>query len=215
MAATSRSGRGNQAVRPRLQTEHRRLHAESRAGAEVVHDVPEAPAARPTPRVTGRRSRRVLERDDRQVSVLGWSTHPARPSRKAKPGDAGVSLPTGDYTVAVDAGTQHLTLAHVAVVAGQRLTVRISRTTSGFTVISMSRRSATPWLRVLFFGLVEAGVIAAPAFAQAAVGPCKPVFDAMLKETTTPHHAVTIRAGSPQGEATHHRTDGEVTRRQS
>ena len=51
--------------------------------------------------------------------------------------------------------------------------------------------------RVLCFVLM-AGVIAAPAFAQAAVGPCKPVFDAMLKETTTPHHAVTTQPGEPR-----------------
>ena len=53
--------------------------------------------------------------------------------------------------------------------------------------------------RVPFFGLV-AGVIAAPAVAQAAAGPCKPVFDAMLKVAMTPHHAVTTKDGSPAGE---------------
>lgn len=42
---------------------------------------------------------------------------------------------------------------------------------------------------------------AAPAFAQAANGSCKPVFDAMLKETTTPHHAVTTKDGAPLGES--------------
>lgn len=44
------------------------------------------------------------------------------------------------------------------------------------------------------------GAIAAPAFAQAANGSCKPVFDAMLKETTTPHHVVTTKDGAPLGE---------------
>jgi hypothetical protein len=48
--------------------------------------------------------------------------------------------------------------------------------------------------RVLFLALI-AGAIAAPAFAQAPAGPCKPVFDAMLKETVTPHHAVTTMNG--------------------
>jgi hypothetical protein len=48
--------------------------------------------------------------------------------------------------------------------------------------------------RVLCFALI-AGAIAAPAFAQAPAGPCKPVFDAMLKETMTPHHAVTTMNG--------------------
>lgn len=51
--------------------------------------------------------------------------------------------------------------------------------------------------------LALAGACAAPAtaFAQAANGPCKPVFDAMLKESATPHHAVTIRNGAPAGES--------------
>lgn len=50
--------------------------------------------------------------------------------------------------------------------------------------------------------LVMAGawMMPAAAHAQAATGPCKPVFDAMLKETTTPHHAVTTRNGAAEGE---------------
>jgi hypothetical protein len=48
--------------------------------------------------------------------------------------------------------------------------------------------------RVLLLALI-AGTLAAPAFAQAPPGPCKPVFDAMLKETMTPHHAVTTMNG--------------------
>jgi hypothetical protein len=48
---------------------------------------------------------------------------------------------------------------------------------------------------------VLVGAIAAPAFAQAANGSCKPVFDAMLKETVTPHHVVTTKDGAPQVEA--------------
>src|SRR5690348_16338090 len=46
------------------------------------------------------------------------------------------------------------------------------------------------WLVSLVFA-----AIAAPAHAQAPAGPCKPVFDAMLKETTTPHHLVTTMDG--------------------
>jgi hypothetical protein len=49
-------------------------------------------------------------------------------------GDAGVDLPAADYTVAVEAGSQHLTLAHVTVVAGQPLNLRITRTASGFAI---------------------------------------------------------------------------------
>lgn len=41
--------------------------------------------------------------------------------------------------------------------------------------------------------------MATPALAQS--GSCKPVFDAMLKETTTPHHVVTTKDGAPAGEA--------------
>jgi hypothetical protein len=41
----------------------------------------------------------------------------------------------------------------------------------------------------------------AVARAQAANGPCKPVFDAMLEEASTPHHAVTSRSGAPEGES--------------
>jgi hypothetical protein len=48
--------------------------------------------------------------------------------------------------------------------------------------------------RVLLLALI-AGAGAAPAFAQAPAGPCKPVFDAMLKEAVTPHHAVTTTNG--------------------
>ena len=53
-------------------------------------------------------------------------------------------------------------------------------------------------LPVLCF--VAAG-IAAAASAQAPAGPCAPVFDAMLRETTTPHRMVTVTAGKPAGEA--------------
>jgi hypothetical protein len=53
---------------------------------------------------------------------------------------------------------------------------------------------------VLLLSLI-AGAIAAPAFAQAPAGPCKPVFDAMLKQTTTPHHIVTMQNGTAIGEA--------------
>jgi hypothetical protein len=49
-------------------------------------------------------------------------------------GDRGVDLPAGEYTVAVDAGSQHLTLTHVAVVAGQPLGVRVARTANGFAI---------------------------------------------------------------------------------
>lgn len=48
--------------------------------------------------------------------------------------------------------------------------------------------------RVLFLSLIV-GAIAAPALAQAPAGPCKAVFDAMLKEAMTPHHAVTTTNG--------------------
>ena len=54
--------------------------------------------------------------------------------------------------------------------------------------------------RLLFVSLLAAA-LALPAYAQAPAGPCKPVFDAMLKETTTPHHAVTIRNGGTAGES--------------
>lgn len=40
-------------------------------------------------------------------------------------------------------------------------------------------------------------VLPATAHAQAANGPCKPVFDAMLKETLTPHHLVTTQPNEP------------------
>ncbi|MGH9409345.1 MAG: vWA domain-containing protein, partial [Vicinamibacterales bacterium] len=49
-------------------------------------------------------------------------------------GDRGVDLPAGEYTIAVDAGSQHLTLPHVAVVAGQPLSVHIARTANGFVL---------------------------------------------------------------------------------
>ena len=49
-------------------------------------------------------------------------------------GDGGVDLPAGDYTVTVDAGSQHLTLAHVMIAAGQPLDVRITRTANGFAI---------------------------------------------------------------------------------
>lgn len=42
--------------------------------------------------------------------------------------------------------------------------------------------------------------IATPAFAQAPAGSCKPVFDAMLKMTTTPHHVVTTQNGAALAE---------------
>jgi hypothetical protein len=52
----------------------------------------------------------------------------------------------------------------------------------------------TRWL----FASMFVGAIALPASAQAPAGSCKVVFDAMLKETMTPHHAVTARAdGTP------------------
>ncbi len=54
--------------------------------------------------------------------------------------------------------------------------------------------------RVLFLFLAAA-TIAPPAYAQVQSGSCKPVFDAMLKETTTPHHIVTTKDGSVVGEA--------------
>lgn len=49
---------------------------------------------------------------------------------------------------------------------------------------------------VLALSVAGAAVVPASALAQAASGPCKPVFDAMLKETVTPHHTVTTRNGS-------------------
>lgn len=49
-------------------------------------------------------------------------------------GDRGVDVAAGEYTVAVDAGSQHLTLPHVAIVAGQPLGVHIARTATGFTI---------------------------------------------------------------------------------
>jgi hypothetical protein len=49
-------------------------------------------------------------------------------------GDAGADLPAGEYTVVVDAGAQHLTLPHVAIVAGQGMSVRIARTATGFAI---------------------------------------------------------------------------------
>lgn len=54
--------------------------------------------------------------------------------------------------------------------------------------------------RLLFLSLL-AGTMAAPIDAQAPPGTCKPVFDAMLKETTTPHHAVTTTNGAASGES--------------
>lgn len=47
------------------------------------------------------------------------------------------------------------------------------------------------------------GLLAVPvaARAQAAGDPCKPVFDAMLKETVTPHRTATTRNGIDLGEA--------------
>ncbi len=54
--------------------------------------------------------------------------------------------------------------------------------------------------RVIYLALLS-GAFAAPTFAQASAGSCKPVFDAMLKETTTPHHTVTTKDGALQGEA--------------
>lgn len=49
-------------------------------------------------------------------------------------GDRGVDLPAGEYTIAVDAGARHLTLPHVAVVAGQPLSVHVARTADGFAI---------------------------------------------------------------------------------
>jgi hypothetical protein len=43
--------------------------------------------------------------------------------------------------------------------------------------------------------------IAAAASAQAPAGPCKVVFDAMLRETATPHRVVTATEGKPVSEA--------------
>jgi len=52
---------------------------------------------------------------------------------------------------------------------------------------------------LLLLALAGAWLLPATALAQAN-GSCKPVFDAMLKETVTPHHAVTTRDGGPAGE---------------
>ena len=52
---------------------------------------------------------------------------------------------------------------------------------------------------LLLLALAGAWLLPATALAQAN-GSCKPVFDAMLKETVTPHHAVTTRNGAPAGE---------------
>jgi hypothetical protein len=49
-------------------------------------------------------------------------------------GDRGVDLPAGEYTVSVEAGSQHLTLPHIAVTAGQPLKVRVARTANGFAI---------------------------------------------------------------------------------
>ena len=49
-------------------------------------------------------------------------------------GDSGVDLPAGDYTVTVEAGLQHLTIARVTVAAGQPASVRITRTANGFAI---------------------------------------------------------------------------------
>jgi hypothetical protein len=49
-------------------------------------------------------------------------------------GDSGMDLPAGEYTVAVDAGAQHLTLPHVTVVAGQNVGVHVARTARGFSI---------------------------------------------------------------------------------
>ncbi|HVT47263.1 MAG TPA: hypothetical protein VHD57_05700 [Vicinamibacterales bacterium] len=54
--------------------------------------------------------------------------------------------------------------------------------------------------RVLFFAVL-AGAIAVPASAQAPAGPCKSVFDAVLKMTATPHHAVTSMNGTTRAES--------------
>jgi hypothetical protein len=48
-------------------------------------------------------------------------------------GDRGVDLTAGEYTVAVDAGSQHL-VSHVTVVTGQTVTVRLTRTGGSFVV---------------------------------------------------------------------------------
>jgi len=53
----------------------------------------------------------------------------------------------------------------------------------------------------LFCLSVLIGAVAAPPLAQVSAGSCKPVFDAMLKETVTPHHVVTTKDGALQGEA--------------
>jgi hypothetical protein len=53
--------------------------------------------------------------------------------------------------------------------------------------------------RVLFLSLL-AGAAAATALAQAPAGPCKPVFDATLKATITPHHVVATKDGAAVGE---------------
>jgi hypothetical protein len=50
--------------------------------------------------------------------------------------------------------------------------------------------------RVLSISLVVIATVTS-TFAQAPSGPCKPVFDAMLKETTTPHHIVTTQPSEP------------------
>lgn len=54
--------------------------------------------------------------------------------------------------------------------------------------------------RLLFLALVS-GAISVPAYGQAPPGPCKAVFDAVLKQMMTPHHAVTTSNGTALGEA--------------
>ena len=52
-----------------------------------------------------------------------------------------------------------------------------------------------------FFTMAGLLALSSAARAQAPNGPCKPVFDVMLKEAATPHHAVTIRNGGAPVEA--------------
>ncbi len=57
--------------------------------------------------------------------------------------------------------------------------------------------------RETIWSLAVCGVLAMPgaAYAQVAQGSCKPVFDAMLKESVTPHHLVTTKNGAELGES--------------
>lgn len=66
----------------------------------------------------------------------------------------------------------------------------------------MRTDSVRIYRRTVMVGVAALLALPATAVAQgAASGPCKPVFDAVTKEVSTPHHAVTLKDGTTQGES--------------